>query len=54
MITFIMDMADTPVRAFAAPHKMWCCTAQNPTPLLQSSHAMKLASAREAGKRSGK
>jgi hypothetical protein len=54
MIKFIMDMAVTPVRAFAAPHKMWCCTAETPTPLLQSSHAMKLENAREAGMRSGK
>jgi hypothetical protein len=47
-------MANPPVLAFAAPHKIWCCAAENPIAMLQSSHAEKLANARDAGKRSGK
>jgi hypothetical protein len=54
MRRFITDMADAPVHAFAAPHKIWCCIAQTPTVSLQSSHAKQLTGAREAGKRSGK
>jgi hypothetical protein len=54
MSKFIMDMAGTPAHAFAALHKIWCCTAEEATASLQSSHAEELASAREARKRSSK
>jgi hypothetical protein len=51
MKKFTTDMTDAPVPAFAAPHKIWCCSAEEATALLQFCHAEKFAGAREAGKR---
>jgi hypothetical protein len=45
-----MDMARTPVPAFAAPHKIWYRAANMPAASLQSSHAEERGTVRQAGR----